>query len=85
VPGSRKRSSARSGRASPVYSNKLRYPLVAIKAPVLVARIWRRIPRRTVEVRHWWREVTTSEGTPPERQLREASSDSPGGSPSRWR
>ena len=61
----------------PVHGNKLRYPLVAIKAPVLVARIRRRIPRRTLEVRAWWRDVTAtsvtgSGGAAPVRHLREA-------------
>lgn len=45
----------------PAHTNRLRYPIVALKAPGLVAGYPRRMTRRTTELRRWWRRVTSDD------------------------
>ena len=55
-------------------SGRRRYPLVAAKAPVVVARLPRDITAQTSELRAWWRRVTSPVGEhrPAIERLREA-------------
>src|SRR5581483_4436177 len=56
------------------WSTKRRYPVVAVKAPVTVARLPRRLREMTGRLDRWWRFATSPDGSarPVDEQFREA-------------
>ncbi|GAA5174628.1 hypothetical protein GCM10023321_78870 [Pseudonocardia eucalypti] len=59
---------------APDYSSRRRYPVIAVKAPLLVARLPRRIRRMSARLSGWWRWATSPAGLarPAGVQLRQA-------------
>lgn len=59
---------------APDHSSRRRYPVIAVKAPLLVARLPRRIRRMSGRLTNWWRWATSPPGLarPADVQLRQA-------------